>query len=84
MTTATPRRLLRLPAVQAKLGQIGRETVYRWVRDGKLPAPVRLSPGGRAVGWYEDELDSFLAARSSDRAGSVAAAPSDLSLSVPR
>lgn len=50
-------RLLALPAVIEKLG-LGRDTIYRRVREGTFPKPIKL---GRATRWYEHELDEWLA-----------------------
>ncbi len=48
-----PRVLLRLPAVKQRTG-MSRTTIYRLMKSGEFPAPVRLSD--RAVGWRSDEL----------------------------
>lgn len=53
-------RMLRPREVAALLG-IGRTTLWRWQRDGKLPAPRRL--GENTIAWAEEELDEWLAAR---------------------
>lgn len=56
--TATPaEKLLILPAV------LGRVTICRsaWlqgVKDGRYPAPVRLSP--RRVAWRESDINKFI------------------------
>ena len=34
-------------------------TIYARLRDGAMPAPVKLG-GSRAVGWIESEIDAFL------------------------
>jgi predicted DNA-binding transcriptional regulator AlpA len=36
---------------------IPRSTLYRWVKDGYLPAPVKLGPG--TVRWVEAEIAAF-------------------------
>jgi prophage regulatory protein len=48
---------LRLPDVKARTG-LSRSTIYLRVSEGKFPSPVAL--GGRAVGWVEAELDSWI------------------------
>jgi prophage regulatory protein len=50
--------ILRLPAVKNRTG-LSRSTIYLRVSQGTFPRPVRL--GGRAVGWAEDEIQSWLA-----------------------
>ncbi len=52
--------ILRLPAVRASTG-LSRSTIYLRVSQGTFPRPVRL--GGRAVGWLEEEIQSWLAER---------------------
>lgn len=58
------RRVLRLPAVIDKAG-IGRETIYRGVREGWFPKNIKLSE--RASGWFEDEIDLYLERRAAMR-----------------
>jgi hypothetical protein len=41
-------------------------TIWRQVRDGVLPAPIRI--GGKTY-WLEDELNAWLAARVAARDG---------------
>jgi prophage regulatory protein len=52
--------ILRLPAVKARTG-LSRSTIYLCVSQGTFPRPVTL--GGRAVGWVEEEIQSWLAER---------------------
>ena len=52
--------ILRLPAVKARTG-LSRSTIYLRVAEGTFPKSVGL--GGRAVGWVEDEIQSWLAER---------------------
>jgi predicted DNA-binding transcriptional regulator AlpA len=35
-------------------------TIWRWVRDGKFPKPIKL--GASVTGWHADEVDAFVAA----------------------
>lgn len=63
-TSATPIRILRLPAVIAKSG-LGRDTVYRGGKEGWFPRPVKISE--RASGWIESEIDEYLSARAAER-----------------
>jgi len=66
------RNFLRLPAVKAKTGY-GRSTIYEKIAQGKFPKPTRLDPDGRAVGWFEDQIDD-LQERAVARADTKAAA----------
>jgi prophage regulatory protein len=54
------RTILRLPRLKAKTG-LSSTTLWRRERSGDFPKKVEL--GGRAVGWYEDEVDAWLASR---------------------
>jgi prophage regulatory protein len=67
---AKSRRVLRLPATIAKVG-MGRDSIYRLGREGDFPRPVKLSE--RASGWFEDELDAWLAKRAAERDAQSAA-----------
>ena len=58
MTTGT--RLLRRVEVE-RYCQIGRSTIYRLMRAGLFPEPIRIGP--RAVRWPEHELAAWLAQR---------------------
>jgi prophage regulatory protein len=61
--------ILRLPAVKTATG-LSRSTIYARVAEGRFPAPVSL--GGRAVGWLEAEVQTWLderVAESRDRKG---------------
>ncbi len=50
-------RLLRLPAVQAATGQ-PKSTIYKRVKDGTFPAPVKISK--RAVAWREADIAAWM------------------------
>jgi prophage regulatory protein len=52
--------ILRLPAVKTRTG-LSRSTIYLRVSQGTFPRPVSL--GARAVGWVEEEIQSWLAER---------------------
>lgn len=52
--------VLRLPTVKARTG-LSRSTIYLRVSEGTFPKPVSL--GGRAVGWIEAEIQSWLEQR---------------------
>lgn len=49
--------ILRLPAVKARTG-LSRSTIYLRISEGRFPRPVSL--GSRAVGWVEEEVNSWL------------------------
>ena len=56
----TQPRLLRRTEVE-RFCQIGRSTIYRLMREGLFPVPIRVGP--RAVRWPENELTAWLAGR---------------------
>ena len=49
--------ILRLPQVIARTG-LSRSTIYLRISKGQFPKPISL--GGRAVGWIEEEINSWL------------------------
>ena len=50
-------RILRLPAVKSRTG-LSRSTIYSHVANKQFPAPISL--GARAVGWLEQDIESWL------------------------
>lgn len=60
-------QILRMAEVCARVG-VARSTIYDWMdpNSGRhaaaFPVPVKLSSGG-AIGWYESELEAWLATR---------------------
>ena len=59
-TTTTNARLLRLGDVLVRSG-LSRSTIYRKMREGSFPEPLRV--GVRAVRWREAEIEDWLASR---------------------
>jgi prophage regulatory protein len=49
---------LRLPEVKARTG-LSRSTIYLRIADATFPQPVPLR--GRAVGWVEAEVETWIA-----------------------
>lgn len=66
VATAGSPRVLRMPEVCKKVG-LGPDAVYKGVREKWFPAPFPLTPSGRAMGWYEHEVDAYLARRAGNR-----------------
>ena len=56
----TTLRIMRMPDVLAAVG-VSRATIWRCVKAGDFPAPVKL--GARSVGWYEHEIREWLDSR---------------------
>lgn len=59
------RRILRRPEVEARTG-FKRSHIYSLMKTDQFPKAVRL--GKRAVGWYEAEIDQWIADRLGERA----------------
>jgi len=55
-------RIIRMNELSAKIGY-AKSTIYGLVKDGHFPAPFRLVPNGRAVGWFEEAIDKWLQER---------------------
>lgn len=53
-------RLLRRSEVEARVG-LGRTSIYRLMRQGRFPEPLKVGP--KAVRWPESEIEAWLAAR---------------------
>ena len=51
-------RILRLPAVKNLTG-LSRSTIYSHIANQQFPAPISL--GARAVGWLEQDIETWLA-----------------------
>ena len=58
--TPTADRLLRRSEVERRC-QISRSTIYRLMRLGQFPEPIRIGP--RAVRWSRREIEAYLASR---------------------
>lgn len=53
--------IVRAAEVVARTG-LSRTTLWRQVRAGSFPAPMKLTDGG-AVGWFEAQVEDWLASR---------------------
>ncbi len=62
-------KLLTRRQVQDRIGGVGTSTLYRWVREGSFPAPLKI--GGKCVRWRSDEIEVWL--QNCPRATGVAA-----------
>jgi prophage regulatory protein len=52
--------ILRRKQVEKRTG-LSRSTIYLRIKEGTFPKPINL--GERAVGWLENEIEAWLAAR---------------------
>ena len=55
-----PDRMLRREEVQSWCG-LSRTTIYRLMRAGQFPEPIKIGP--RAVRWPESEIEKWLSER---------------------
>lgn len=60
IVTPQPRRIMRLPQVQAATG-FGRAWIYTLMSRGEFPKARRI--GTRAVGWDSQEVEAWVADR---------------------
>ncbi|MGZ8183454.1 MAG: helix-turn-helix transcriptional regulator [Methylobacter sp.] len=54
-------QIIRLATVIA-LTQISRSSIYKFVKDGTFPAPLKLS--ARSVGWLATDIQDWINSRS--------------------
>jgi prophage regulatory protein len=59
-------RMLRQREVQQLTG-LSRSRLFEAVKDGKFPKPFAIIEGGRATGWFLDEVEAFIAERKEAR-----------------
>lgn len=59
--------LLREQVVRNTVGGIGRTTLWRWIREGRFPKPVRL--GANCIAWRADDVNQWINSRPSFDAG---------------
>ena len=52
-------RIIRMRELIEKVGY-AESTIYALIKEGKFPAPFKLTPGGRANGWFEHTIDEYL------------------------
>ncbi len=60
-------RIIRFPEVCQILGGVSRQTVYDMIKRGDFPPSFKISPGGRAVGWLESDIKSYLSQQKESR-----------------
>ncbi len=60
--TTNPKRILRMRENCQKVG-LGQSSLYELISRGLFPKPFPLVPGGRAVGWLEEDIDRWILER---------------------
>jgi prophage regulatory protein len=58
--------ILRRPEVERRTS-LSKSSIYAWAKRGDFPKPVAL--GTRLVGWHERDVEAWMAARETKRAG---------------
>jgi predicted DNA-binding transcriptional regulator AlpA len=66
--------MLRKPEVQRRTS-MGKTQLGEAIRRGIFPKGVPIFEGGRALGWFEDEVESYVESRRQARDAAAAAAP---------
>lgn len=56
------RQILKQPKVSNLTG-LTKSTIYRLIAEKKFPKQRKLSEGGRATGWFSDEIQSWIDSR---------------------
>ena len=57
-------RIVSPKEVRHVAGDKSRSTIWRWVRAGIFPKPLRVGPN--SIGWLESEIEGWLEARKAD------------------
>jgi prophage regulatory protein len=61
-TTPNQNRVLRMSEICRKTG-LCQSTIHDLVNRSIFPKPFQLVPGGRAVGWLEENIDQWILER---------------------
>lgn len=56
------RHILKQPQVSSLTG-LTKSSLYRLIADNKFPKQRKLSEGGRATGWFSDEIQEWIDSR---------------------
>jgi predicted DNA-binding transcriptional regulator AlpA len=57
-----PERLIKRAVVLDRVGDVRAETLWRWIKAGTFPKPVRL-PSSTLIVWRESEINAWIDAR---------------------
>ena len=58
-------RILRMRKLSEKIS-LSDSHIYTLIKQNQFPKPFTLAHGGRAMGWYESDIDAWLAQRSGE------------------
>lgn len=59
LTPHNKKRIIRRPQVRERIN-VSNSKLYEMVAKGQFPKPFVIIPGGRAVGWIEDDVDAWI------------------------
>ena len=71
MERPVARNIIRLPQVKRRIG-MGETQIEAAMARGEFPKPVKIFESGRAIGWFEDEIDAYLEERAAARTATEA------------
>ncbi len=60
-------RLIRCKALCHQLG-FSRTTIWRWVREGTFPAPIKVN--AHSIAWRKEDVDAWIANSAENRKAS--------------
>lgn len=63
--TRAAMRIIRMRELRDKI-PLSQSHLFALIQRGQFPKPFPLVPGGRAVGWFEADIDSYLQKRAAD------------------
>jgi predicted DNA-binding transcriptional regulator AlpA len=63
LTVADEERLLRRDEVMARVGVKNYSTIWRWMRRGEFPEPLRLTVVQPRVAWRESDIRNWVNSR---------------------
>ena len=52
-------KIIRMNELVNEVGY-AKSTIHALAKDGQFPAPFKLTPNGRAIGWFEETIDQWL------------------------
>ena len=58
------KRIIRKPELFLKIG-LSDATIWRMEKSGRFPQRIQL--GGNSVGWFDDEIETWLSRKAADR-----------------
>lgn len=64
-TTASDVRIIRHAEVRKKV-PVSPAKLFDMIAQGQFPKPFTIVPGGRAVGWLEEDVNAWIRARKAD------------------